>query len=238
MLQVGTFVNQILLNISENLRSKDQRLCVITSPNMVKTTVLEPQLHSIQLETFVNQRHLLGQCWAFLKTWGPKVKGRVQHTTQYGQNYSFDSITPSSAPGGNYCQRKRPTEGVLSVPENLRVKSYQITKYGHKCSFGAITTFEDLGSNFCHWKHFLGHCWEFPKVKVTRWPTVGQNAVFEHSVKVSEGQCGIKTCWVNLYVEASHRCCIEIYLSFFFNLKFFCWHTKRYSPNQESINFL
>ena len=42
---------------------------------------------------------------------------------------------------GNFCQWKGLTGTVLSILENLRVKSegHQMTRYGQKCSFGAFT---------------------------------------------------------------------------------------------------
>ena len=45
-----------------------------------------------QVGVFVNQKDLLGQCKAFLKILGSKVKGQVHHMTKYGWNYSFGYI--------------------------------------------------------------------------------------------------------------------------------------------------
>ena len=59
-----------------------------------------------QLGTFIHQKDLLGQCRAFLKIWGSKVKGQVHQMTKYGQNYSFDSITPFSVSDGNFANGK------------------------------------------------------------------------------------------------------------------------------------
>ena len=47
--------------------------------------------------------------------------------------------------GGNFCQWKRLTMGVLSICENLRVKGHQMIKHGQKRIFGAICTLCDLG---------------------------------------------------------------------------------------------
>ena len=80
--------------------------------------------------TFVNQKDLLGQCWAYLKIWGPKVKGQVYHMTKYVQSYSLESITAFRCTRCNFCQWKKLTGAVLSISENLRVKgqSHPMTK--------------------------------------------------------------------------------------------------------------
>ena len=61
--------------------------------------------------------------------------------TKQGLNYSFDSITSFSVAGGIFCQWKRISKTVLSISENLRVKSkgHQITIYGYNWSYAAIT---------------------------------------------------------------------------------------------------
>ena len=49
--------------------------------NPIKYT--KPQLYSdIPDSNFCQSKNLLGQCWAFLKIWGPKLKGQVHHMTK------------------------------------------------------------------------------------------------------------------------------------------------------------
>ena len=79
MCQVGAFVDQkdLLLNISENLGSKDKRSRLPYDQIWAK---LKFRTHNCirmnQMATFVNPKGLLGQCQVhvFLKDWVPKVK--------------------------------------------------------------------------------------------------------------------------------------------------------------------
>ena len=116
-----------------------------------------------------------------------RVKGRVPHMNNYGQNYSFGSITPFSVLGGFFCTLEKFTGAVLSNSENSRVKSESLlmTKYWKKCSFGA-KTLQVPGSDFLNWKHLLELCWALlkfevqrSKVKVTIWPNKGKFTVLE-----------------------------------------------------------
>ena len=74
--------------------------------------------------TFVNQKDLLGQCKAFLKVWGPKVK---VSKWSYMEAYLHFNV-----PCSIFCQLKTLITSMLSICDNLRPKGQgpHMVKYG------------------------------------------------------------------------------------------------------------
>ena len=103
-------------------------------------------------------------------------------------------------PGSNFCQLKTLTGAVWT---SNKVKVITWPNMGQNASVTVFVTVTFL------------KIWGW-KVRVTRWSNIGKHEVLEsnaHYKGVVWKPCVTLAYWVNLQVEASHRCCdIEFYL--------------------------